>query len=89
MRNRDSLYADGHTETGVSAFERLPSQPERNTPFSPSQVMLVKRMFEILPDGTPSLRSWVVRTIGSAVPHQQSAKRRVPMMILENETFFA
>lgn len=63
--------------------------PDRNTPFSPSQVMFVKRMFEILPDGTPSFRSWVVRTIGSAVPHQQSAKRRVSMMMFEKETFFA
>ena len=41
----------------------------------------------MLPLWVLAFRSWVVITIGSAQPHQHSAKRRVSIMMLEKLTF--
>ena len=41
----------------------------------------------MLPLWVLAFRSWVVITMGSAQPHQHSAKRRVSIMMLEKLTF--
>ena len=63
------LAETGHKLPGSSAAIR--------TPFSEQQVMFSKRTSEILPETVSSSRFREVTAIGSAVPHQQSAKRLV------------
>ena len=58
-----------------------------STPFSPLQVIFLKRIFLILPDFVFSSRLKVVITMGSAVPHQSGQKRRVSIMQFEYVTF--